>query len=127
MSCIPALGAGLAVAGGLLLAACAATPGPSPGPDWSSVPPLPILDPQQQRGHAFAVRRCAGCHTVGLDDGGAQEGPAFSKLARRYNPLSLERRFAEVSAHGFDRMPAISFTASEAADLIAYFDALQGN
>ena len=111
----------------LALSACAATSAPPAGPDWSSVPPLPTLDPQQQRGHDFAVRRCSGCHTVGLDDGGAAEGPAFSKLARRYNPISLERRFAEVSAHGFDRMPAISFTAGEAADLVAYFDTLQGN
>jgi mono/diheme cytochrome c family protein len=108
------------------LAACASRPAAS-GPDWSAVPPLPRLDPQQQRGHDFAVRRCAGCHTVGLDDGGAGEGPAFYKLARRYNPISLERRFAEVSAHGFDRMPPVQFTRSEAADLIAYFDALQGN
>jgi mono/diheme cytochrome c family protein len=88
---------------------------------------LAKLDPAQQRGHDFAVRRCSGCHTVGLDDGGAGEGPAFYKLARRYNALSLERRFAEVSAHGFDRMPPVEFTRGEAEDLIAYFDTLQGN
>ena len=117
----------LVAAAGLALAACAATPGRPAAPDWSSVPPLPSLDAQQQRGHAFAVRRCAGCHTVGLDDGGAADGPAFYKLARRYNPISFARRFAEVSVHGFDRMPAIPFTAGEAADLIAYFDTLQGN
>jgi mono/diheme cytochrome c family protein len=117
----------LACAAGLALSACAATPARPPGPDWSGVPPLPTLDVQQQRGHDFAVRRCAGCHTVGLDDGGAADGPAFYRLARRYNPISLERRFAEVSVHGFDRMPAIPFTAGEAADLIAYFDTLQGN
>lgn len=111
-------------AAGLSLAACAST---TAAPEWSGVPPLPKLDAQQQRGHDFAVRRCAGCHTVGLDDGGAQDGPPFTRLARRYNPISLEHRFAEVSAHGFDRMPAIPFTASEAADLIAYFDTLQGN
>lgn len=108
----------------LALAGCATAPGPMADP---SVPPLPRLDPVQQRGHDFAVRRCAGCHTVGLDDGGAQEGPAFYRLARRYNPISLERRFNEVAAHGFDRMPAIPFTRSEAADLIAYFETLQGN
>jgi mono/diheme cytochrome c family protein len=117
----------LVCAVGLALAACASTPARPTGPDWSSVPPLPTLDPQQQRGHDFAVRRCAGCHTVGLDDGGASDGPAFYRLARRYNPIALERRFAEVSAHGFDRMPAIPFTAGEAADLVAYFDTLQGN
>ena len=116
-----------ACAVGLALAACASTPARLATPNWPGVPPLPTLDPQQQRGHDFAVRRCAGCHTVGLDDGGAQDGPAFSKLARRYNPISLERRFAEVSAHGFDRMPAIPFTPSEAADLLAYFDSLKGN
>jgi len=123
----PARAGLILLAAGLALAACAATPAPPPGPDWSSVPPLPTLDPQQERGYAFALRRCAGCHTVGLDDGGAQDGPAFYRLARRYNPISLERRFAEVSAHGFDRMPAIPFTADEARDLIAYFDTLQGN
>ena len=106
------------------LAACATAPA---GPDWSSVAPLPTLDPAQQRGRDLAVRRCAGCHTVGLDDGGAAEGPAFYRLARRYNPISLERRFAEVSEHGFDRMPAIPFTRAEAEDLLAYFDSLQGN
>ena len=61
---------------------------------------------------------------MGLDDGGASEGAAFYKLARRYSPISLERRFAEVSAHGFDRMPPVEFTRSEAEDLVAYFDTL---
>lgn len=123
----------IACAATVLLAACATAPGALPSarvaeaPDWSSVPPLPVLDPQQQRGRDFAVRRCAGCHTVGLDDGGAQDGPVFYKLARRYNALQLERRFAEVSQHGFDRMPSIPFTRAEAEDLIAYFDSLQGN
>lgn len=112
----------------LLLAACATSPsGPPPAAGLSSVPPLPTLDPAQQRGHDFAVRRCAGCHTIGLDDGGAREGPAFYKLARRYNALQLERRFAEVAQHGFDRMPSVPFTRSEAEDLVAYFDSLHGN
>lgn len=119
--------AGLIVAACLALAACATPGASSPDPSSLNAAALPKLDAQQQRGRDFAVRRCAGCHTVGLDDGGAQEGPAFYRLARRYNSLSLERRFAEVSAHGFDRMPSIPFTASEAADLIAYFDTLQGN
>lgn len=115
----------LALGAALLLNACASAT--EPGPDWSSVPPLPVLDAVQQRGHDFAVRRCSGCHTVGLDDGGAGDGPAFYKLARRYNALQLERRFAEVSEHGFDRMQAIPFTQAEAQDLIAYFDSLHGN
>lgn len=123
---LPTLGSGLLLAAAWALAACAA-PGPPPPADRSALPPLPALDAQQQRGRTFAIRRCAGCHTVGLDDGGAQEGPAFYKLARRYNAISLERRFAEVSAHGFDGMPAVPFSTSEAQDLIAYFETLQGN
>jgi len=96
-------------------------------PDRAAVATLPKLAPAEQRGHDLAVRRCSGCHTVGLDGGGATEGPAFYSLARSYNPISLERRFAEVSAHGFDRMPPVQFTRSEAEDLIAYFYTLQGN
>lgn len=114
----------LACAASLTLAACATTPA---GPDWSGIPPLPKLDAAQQRGHDFAVRRCAGCHTVGLDDGGATDGPAFRKLSTRYDPISLERRFATVSAHGFDRMPPVEFSHSELDDLVAYFDSLRGN
>lgn len=106
----------------LALGACATAPPPAAA---AGVPPLPRLDPAQQRGHDLAAQRCAGCHTVGLDDGGAQEGPAFRALARRYNPISLERRFSEVSQHGFDRMPPVPFTRSDAADLIAYIDTLR--
>ncbi|TAJ72000.1 MAG: c-type cytochrome [Phenylobacterium sp.] len=123
---MPALRSIAGVGAALLLSACATSTAPA-GPDWSSVPPLPTLDSVQQRGHDLAVRRCSGCHAVGLDDGDARDGPAFYKLARRYNALQLERRFAEVSQHGFDRMPSIPFTRGEAEDLIAYFDSLHGN
>ncbi|WP_293677225.1 cytochrome c [uncultured Phenylobacterium sp.] len=106
------------------LCACVTSPA---GREGSPAPQLPKLDAAQQRGHDFAVRRCSGCHTVGLDDGGAGEGAAFTKLARRYNPISLERRFAQVSAHGFDRMPPVEFSRAELEDLVAYVDTLQGN
>ena len=108
----------------LPLAACATSPA---APGLSALPPLAKLDLAQQRGHDLAVRRCSGSHTIGLDDGGAGEGPAFYRLARRHNAVSLERRFAEVSAHGFDHMPPVEFTEAEARDLIAYFDSLHGN
>jgi mono/diheme cytochrome c family protein len=113
-----------ACAATLAICACATAPA---GADGSSAPPLARLDAAQQRGHDLAVRRCSGCHTVGLDDGGAGDGPAFAKLARRYNPISLERRFAEVSAHGFERMPPVEFSRSDLKDLVDYFDSLQGN
>lgn len=110
----------LAIAAPLVLAACAAAPKPPP----AAAAALPRLDESQERGRAFAVRRCSGCHTVGMDDGGATDGPPFRALARRYNALSLAHRFSEVSAHGFDRMPPVSFTPSESADLVAYLGSL---
>lgn len=82
------------------------------------------LDPAAARGQAFAARRCGGCHTIGMDDGGAAEGPRFRDLSMRYNALSLQKRFAEVSQHGSGMMPPVTFTASEAEDLIAYFGTL---
>lgn len=98
-----------------------------PGPGATVAAPLAGLSPAQQRGRDFAVRRCSGCHTVGPDDGGAGDGPSFRSLASRYNPISLERRFAAVSAHGFDRMPPVEFTRAEAEDLIAYLATLPAN
>ncbi|PZQ63918.1 MAG: cytochrome C [Phenylobacterium zucineum] len=82
------------------------------------------LDPAAERGQAFAARRCGGCHTIGQDDGGAAEGPRFRDLARRYNALSLQKRFAEVSQHGTGMMPPVTFGTAEAEDLLAYFASL---
>ena len=117
----------LICAAALALSACATAPSPPGLPGLPGLPPTAKLDAAQQRGRDFAVRRCSGCHTVGLDDGGAGDGPTFRKLARRYNPISLERRFAAVSQHGFDRMPPVEFTRSEAEDLIAYVNSLPGD
>jgi mono/diheme cytochrome c family protein len=130
MSRLYLLGPGFLLA---LLAGCAA-PATPPSPTaataavaWAGLPPLPALDLAQQRGHDMAVQRCSGCHTVGLDNGGAAEGPAFYTLARRCDAQQLQLRFAQVSAHGFDRMPPITFTTAQASDLVAYFDSLHGN
>lgn len=99
-----------------LLAACA-TP--------SSAPHKPGFNPAADRGLALAQRRCAGCHMVGLDETSATDGPRFRDLRMRYNSISLARRFTEVSQHGTGEMPPVGFTASEADDLIAYFESLE--
>ena len=109
---------------GLGLTACA-TP-LTYGPVETPVEGAGQLDAAQQRGRDFALRRCSGCHAVRSDDGQSSDGPAFHRLARRYNAISLERRFAELAAHGFDRMPPVQMTRSEAEDLIAYLNSLQG-
>ena len=106
-----------AVLSTVAMASCAGAPKSAPAAG---------LDPAAERGQSFAARRCAGCHTVGLDDGGAGDGPSFRALAMRYNPLSLQKRFAEISQHGSGAMPPVTFTVSEAEDLIAYFATLEG-
>lgn len=113
--------AALGLSAVLVLAACATERGPAAG-----LLDSPRLSPAQERGRAFAVRRCAGCHTVGQDGGGAQEGPAFRALAFRYNALALQRRFAEVSEHGSGMMPPVSISHAQAEDLLAYMATLQG-
>lgn len=82
------------------------------------------LNVAEERGREFAYRRCSGCHDVSPDGRQTERGPPFKALARLYNPLSLERRFAEVSVHGSDSMPAVRFTHAEAEDLVAYVDTL---
>lgn len=103
--------------GVLALGACASAAGP---------PLAAGDDPSIERGRAFAERRCAGCHAIGLDETSAASGPRFRDLRLRSNPLSLQRRFAEISAHGIGEMPPIEIRASDAEDLIAYFESLEG-
>ena len=102
------------IAASVLLSGCASTGTAPTAPD----------DPAVARGEAFAMRRCSGCHAVGLDASPATSGPPFWKLQRRYNPLSLQKRFAEVSEHGSGEMPPIEISRTEAEDLIAYFQTL---
>ena len=105
----------LILSAALLVSACASPP---------LQPDRPTFSPASDRGLAFAERRCAGCHMVGLDETSATDGPRFRDLRIRYSSLSLERRFVEISQHGTGEMPPVAFTTSEAGDLVAYFDSL---
>jgi mono/diheme cytochrome c family protein len=97
------------------LTACATLPTVSGKPAFSLA---------ADRGLAFAQQRCSGCHMVGLDETSATEGPRFRDLQMRYTSLSLERRFREITQHGTGEMPPVAFSASDAEDLIAYFETL---
>lgn len=103
--------AGLAI----LVSGCAAS---------GSAPPAGGPDPAVERGQAFAARRCAGCHEVGLDDRDGTSGPRFRSLRMRFNALSLQRRFDQISQHGSGEMPPIHISQSEAEDLVAYIESL---
>jgi mono/diheme cytochrome c family protein len=84
----------------------------------------PMDQLRAERGKAFAERRCAGCHMIGLDETSSSSGPRFRDLRMRSNALSLQTRFAEISAHGIGEMPPIEITQSQAEDLVAYFESL---
>jgi mono/diheme cytochrome c family protein len=110
----------LVLAAGLALSACATTPDTQ-----ANIARQARLEAAQLRGHDFAAQRCAMCHAVGIGAGGAQSGPAFHNLSVRYDPISLERRFIEVSQHGFNGMPPTPMSRGEAEDLVAYLDTLR--
>lgn len=86
--------------------------------------PATAPDPAVQRGQAFAEQRCAGCHVIGLDDREGASGPRFRELRTRFNALSLQRRFGEISQHGSGEMPPIQITRRQADDLVAYIESL---
>ena len=98
----------------LLLAGCAAG-GPAP---------TGAADPAVQRGHALAERRCSGCHVIGLDDHEGASGPRFRDIRRRFNALSLQKRFGEITQHGSGEMPQLQVSRSDAEDLVAYIESL---
>lgn len=100
----------------LSLAACASNGPPGSDP----------MSPSAERGQRLAERRCAGCHAVGLDQSPAASGPRFSDLHLRYNALSLQKRFAEITEHGSGEMPPIHISRQDAEDLVAYFETLGG-
>lgn len=100
----------------LLAAGCASSRGPVPG----TAP----LNSAAERGQRLAEARCGGCHAVGLDEKPAASGPRFRDLRVRYNALSLQKRFVEISQHGTGEMPPIKISNADAEDLVAYFDSL---
>jgi mono/diheme cytochrome c family protein len=103
----------------LLIAGCASQ-GALRGPIAGPAP----LSPAAERGQRLAETRCAGCHAVGLDEKPAASGPRFRDLRTRYNALSLQKRFAQISQHGTGEMPPIQISNADAEDLVAYFDSL---
>lgn len=103
------------IASAFILSACASLGAGSSG----------VLDAGSERGRSLAERRCAGCHAVGLDERPMADGPRFRDLARRYNAISLQRRFVEISQHGSGEMPPVQISQSDAEDLVAYLGSLE--
>ena len=72
------------------------------------------------RGRAIAIRWCSGCHVVTPGQGrGSDSVPTFAEIkgAKRFDEARLS---AFLSAPPHSRMPNLSLSRSEIADLVAY-------
>lgn len=100
----------------LALAACA-TRTPAPDAHRAAV----------QRGQAFVLRACAGCHATQPTGASANpHAPPFRELAARRNDAELARAVGEISRNGHVEMPPIYVTPDEMADVVAYMRSLTG-
>ena len=100
----------------LLLGACAAI----------APAPLTTLQASTDRGRFYALRSCAGCHSVGSRGLGPDgHAPAFRNLDNRVAPGELPRRLGELSSGGHREMPPIYMSPDEIQDLAAYIVTLK--
>lgn len=85
----------------------------------------PVQPAAVEAGHRLAQRSCSGCHAMtparpSID----HRAPPFWTLAGRHTPDSLARAARTTPGHDPLAMPSVILTPSEAADVIAYIDAL---
>ena len=74
-------------------------------------------------GKRLANRWCAACHVVAPEQTRANaDAPSFADVARRYDGPHLTRFLS----NPYPRMPDMSLTQPEIADLVAYIRSLSG-
>ena len=74
-------------------------------------------------GKRLANRWCAACHLVAPEQTRANaDAPSFADVARRYDAQHL----AHFLSAPYPRMPDMSLTQAEIADLVAYIRTLSG-
>ena len=72
-------------------------------------------------GQRIATRWCAACHMISPDQkGGNTEAPSFASVAARYNSKEL----ALFLTSPYPRMPNMTLSQPEIADLVAYIRTL---
>lgn len=85
------------------------------------------MQPDGERGHAFANTHCSRCHAVG--DAGPSPlatAPKLRKLSERYPLEDLAEACAEGVLTGHSAMPEWVLEPDEIDDLLAYMQTLQG-
>ena len=74
-------------------------------------------------GRATAERWCASCHVVAQDQRAGADAPSFQSIARR--PDVTESLLVAFLSTSHPRMPDMSLSRQEIADLVAYFRELR--
>ena len=114
------LSASIALAGLVLLSACAASGRPSPQPDPQIGP-----DVRTESGLALARRECASCHAVeATGESPRPMAPPFRLLATRLSGPKLEESLTMVSDLGHGEMPPARLDQAELRVLAIYIDSL---
>jgi mono/diheme cytochrome c family protein len=77
-------------------------------------------------GREFAVRNCAGCHSIGPTGSSPNaNAPTFRTIARRYRLQDLEEGLAEGIVTGHSAMPEFVLTPRQIDDLLAHLGRLK--
>ena len=76
-------------------------------------------------GREIAVKNCARCHGVGMDDASPHKAaPPFRDVVERYPSENLAEALAEGIVSGHPDMPVFVFEPDEIEAFIAYLDSL---
>jgi cytochrome c len=77
-------------------------------------------------GQEVAVRRCSGCHAIGLNDVSQDpHAPLFRTLGKKYPIDSLQEALAEGIVTGHSDMPEFRFDPRDVDALIIYLQSIQ--
>jgi len=84
-----------------------------------------MIEPDVQRGFAFAKNNCAKCHAIGRSgESPLRDAPPFRELKLRYPVEDLAEPFSEGIMTGHPTMPVWRLEPDQIQDLIAYLKTL---
>lgn len=82
--------------------------------------------PSQQRGRYFALKNCAGCHSIDRrTPSKLAEAPPFRTLHTRYPVEHLSESLAEGISTGHPSMPEFQLPPDQINDFIAFLQTLE--
>lgn len=90
------------------------------------ITPALAASPAEQRGKAYAVRNCAGCHSIDrTTPSRLKTAPPFRTLHTRYPIETLAEALAEGITTGHPAMPEVELQPDRIHDLLSYLKTLE--